>query len=358
LHGIGSDSEESMPGAPESTLYSFLGRLSAALAGSFNARAVWQLRRQIEYQSHLIRRAEAVLANTEIFERASVAAHMGVWQCELPSERLVWSNGTYDLFGLERRSGIVRSDILRSYSDESLARLEKVRAEALEAGTGFGLDAEIHDPAGGTRWIRISATVERENGEPVRLFGVKQDITEEKQLFERMRYLAGHDVMTGLANRTRFQARFAELCEPGGPGGVLMLIDLDDFKEVNDTFGHALGDACLVEFAHRLSALCQSAELVARIGGDEFAVLFGPAVSPQKAERIAQRIITAAEAPMNCSGRVFRIGASIGYAFMDGGAPAAVFAKADEALYAAKAAGRRAISSCDTTRRRMSAGGR
>lgn len=328
----------------ESILYSLLGHLRLALTSPISARTVLQLRRQIEHQSGLIRQAEAALAGAEIFEQASVAARMGFWQCELPSERLTWSDGTYDLFGLQRRSGIVRGEILRSYSEESLARLWSVRSNAIETGSGFGLDAEIWSPGTGKRWIRISATVERQNGEPVRLFGVKQDITEEKRQLERMEYLAGHDAMTGLANRSQFEARLAQICEPGRPGGALMLIDLDGFKEVNDTLGHAIGDECLIEIAGRLSAACQSAELIARIGGDEFAVLLGPSAGLQKVEGIAQCIIHAAEAPMNCSGRIFRIGASVGYAFTEKETPATVFTRADCALYAAKAAGRGTFS--------------
>jgi diguanylate cyclase (GGDEF)-like protein len=325
-------------------LYSLLGHLRLALTSPTNARTVWQLRRQIEHQSGLIRQAEAALAGAEIFEQASVAARMGFWQCELPSERLTWSDGTYDLFGLHRRSGIVRKEILRSYSEVSLARLARVRGNAMETGSGFGLDVEIWSPDTGKRWIRISATVERKKGEPVRLFGVKQDITEEKKQLERMEYLAGHDAMTGLANRSRFEARLAQICEPGGSGGALMLIDLDGFKEVNDTLGHAIGDECLIEIARRFSAVCESAELIARIGGDEFALLLGPSADVQKVERIAQCILRAAEAPMNCSGRIFRIGASVGYAFAEQETPATVFTRADCALYAAKAAGRRTFS--------------
>jgi diguanylate cyclase (GGDEF)-like protein len=155
-----------------------------------------------------------------------------------------------------------------------------------------------------------------------------------------MQYVAEHDMMTGLANRTQFQARLAEICEPHRPGGALMLVDLDGFKEVNDTFGHDVGDECLVEISRRLSAECLCADLVARIGGDEFAVIFGPTVSQQKIEGVAQRIIGIAEKPINCSGRILKVGASIGYAFAQGEAPVAVFAAADRALYAAKAAGR------------------
>lgn len=325
--------------SPSSTLYSLLDRLRLALTGPINASSVWQLQRQIEHQSNLIRQAEAAHSGAEIFERACVAARMGFWQCDLPSEQLTWSEGTYDLFGLQRRSRIVRSEILRSYTEESLARLGRVRGNAIESESGFGLDAEIRIPDIGTRWIRISATVEHRNGEPIRLFGVKQDITEEKKQLERLEYLARHDVMTGLANRTQFEARLAEVCESGGLGSVLMLVDLDGFKAVNDTFGHAIGDECLIEVARRLSAVCQSADVIARIGGDEFAVLFGPGANLQRIQGVARRLIDAVNEPMNCSGRFFRVGTSIGYAFLEQETPAVAFTKADRALYAAKASG-------------------
>jgi diguanylate cyclase (GGDEF)-like protein len=349
MTNMGSPADDAEPGvfrsscdlasAPQSALYSLLRRLRSALTGPFDRQAISQLQRQIEHQAALIRGAEAALAGAEIFERASVAARMGTWQCELPSEQLTWSNTTYDLFGRQRNCGIVRSDILKSYSEESLARLQKVRSNAIEAGAGFRLDAEIQGPEFGRRWIRISATVERRNGEPIRLFGIKQDITEEKKTLEHMRHLAEHDVMTGLANRTQFQVQLANICEPGGSGGALMLIDLDEFKEINDTLGHAFGDECLIEFTRRLSATCQSADLIARIGGDEFAVVFGPSADRQTIERIAQRLVDAVKAPMNCSGRIFNVSASIGFAFADGETPTALFTRADLALYAAKAVG-------------------
>ena len=326
--------------SPEPALYNLLERLRSALLRPFDVHTVGRLRRRIAHNSGLERRTEAALASTRIFEQASLAARMGVWQCDLPGDRLTWSRGTYDLFGLQPGSQLARADILKSYSEASLADLERARAQAIAGGAGFGLDAEIRTPSGEKRWIRISATVERRNGEPVRLFGIKQDITEEKRRLARMSYLAEHDGMTGLANRARFQERLAELCAPEGPGGALLLIDLDGFKGINDTFGHSLGDECLVEIARRLSAMGQDADLIARIGGDEFAVLFGPSTPIQKIEAFAQRILRAAEMPIDCSSRVFQVSASIGYALTDGETSAAVFDRADLALYAAKAAGR------------------
>lgn len=346
---MGNPANDSWPGvpqagfeldpAPQSTLCSLLESLRRALAGPVDHRTIHQLRQQIEHHSAHARRLEAALAGADIFERASMAARMGTWQCELPSEQLTWSNGTYELFGLPRNTGLVRRDILKSYSEESLARLQRLRGGAIAAGNGFSLDAEIKSPEFGTRWIRISATIERRNGEAIRLFGVKQDITEEKKTFEHMRHLAEHDVMTGLANRTQFQVRLSDMCGPDGTGGVLMLVDLDGFKEINDTLGHAIGDECLIEFTRRLSTTCQTADLIARIGGDEFAILFGPSSDRATIERIAQRVVETGRAPMTCSGRRFNVAASVGCAFAKGEAPTALFTRADLALYAAKAAG-------------------
>lgn len=332
--------EHSLPGHANE-LYSLLGRLRSAFTRSCNPETVWRLHRRIARQSSLGNQDDGALACFDVFERASSAARMGLWQCDLRSNKLTWSNGTYDLFGFQRGREILRSDVLRRYSEESLAQLEAIRANAIEGSSGFTLDAEIRGPATETRWIRISATVERRNQEPVRLFGIKQDITEEKQLLDRMRHIAEHDGMTGLASRARFHARLAEICEPEGPGGALMLIDLDGFKEVNDRFGHAVGDECLIEIGRRLSALCQSAELVARIGGDEFAVIFGQRTGLRQVQAIAERIVMAAEAPMNCLGHALRVGASIGYALVEREAAATVFSRADRALYAAKATRRR-----------------
>ncbi len=177
----------------------------------------------------------------------------------------------------------------------------------------------------------------------MRIFGMKQDITEEKLLADRTRYLADFDPMTGLANRSQFQARLDGLDDQAGPApplGALLLIDLDDFKQVNDTFGHASGDACLREAARRLSETCRDAELVARIGGDEFAVLVGRQLDRRATEALARRIVEACGQPIRSGGSLFRIGASVGIAQRGTCNASELFNRADAALYAAKAAGR------------------
>ncbi|MGQ7791709.1 diguanylate cyclase domain-containing protein [Faunimonas sp. B44] len=316
----------------------------APKAGTESAAIIARLEAELAAKARIIREQEAALAHSrKTFARASEAARIGVWECDLPDQTLRWTDVVYDIFDLPRGSALDRNHILTCYSEQSRQELHRLRSQAIAERSGFGLDAEIVTAAGRHRWIRITATVECENGRAVRIFGMKQDITEEKILADRTRYLAEFDVMTGLSNRARFQARLAEL-ESSGPEesriGALLLVDLDGFKQVNDTYGHALGDECLKLAAQRLARACQEAELVARIGGDEFAVLLGPDPARTGIERLANAIVRAVSRPVELGGETLRLGASVGIAHANGCAAEELFMRADAALYAAKAAGR------------------
>ena len=308
------------------------------------AAAIQRLTALVEAQARVIRDYETALARSrDIFERASAAARLGMWECDLSTETLQWSGGTYDIFDIPRDSPLVRKQTLPSYPAESLKALETIRSRAIAERNGFNLDAEIITPNGNRRWIRITATVECAGDRPIRLFGIKQDITEERAKWERLRYLAEVDELTGLANRSRFQSKLSDICEaPGGPhaGGALLLVDLDGFKDVNDSLGHAAGDDCLKETAQRLSGVCPDAIVVARIGGDEFAVLLGPTTGAHCIAIIAAKIVQAMTRPVDFRGRRFKIGASVGIAMAGGCTPTELFQRADMALYAAKSGGR------------------
>lgn len=309
-----------------------------------DAATIAELTAQLETQAALIREQAACLAHSrKIFDRSSAAARIGVWECNLADESLQWTDVVYDIFDLPRRSALDRNQTLACYSADSVKELRLRRSKAIEEHSGFSLDAEIVTAKGNRRWIRITATVESENGVAVRIFGMKQDITEEKILADRTRYLAEFDVMTGLANRSQFQSKLSELSErpaEGEPLGALVLIDLDQFKDVNDTFGHAAGDECLKEAALRLRHVCREAELVARIGGDEFAVLLASHLELKAIGELARRIIEVLSNPFDHHGKPLNLGASVGIALVGTCAPSQLFMQADSALYAAKAAGR------------------
>jgi diguanylate cyclase (GGDEF)-like protein len=308
------------------------------------AEAVTRLTELVEAQARVIRDYETAAARSrETFERALAAARLGMWECDLTTETLQWSGGTYDMFGIERASPLVRKQTLPRYSACSLQALEKIRSESLAQRKGFNLDADIVTERGVQRWIRITAVVDCAGNRPVRLFGMKQDITEEKAKWDRLRYLAEVDELTGLTNRSLFQSKLAEMCEtahPADPGGALLLIDLDGFKDVNDSLGHATGDECLSEVARRLARACPDGLTVARIGGDEFAVLLGPSSDKPQVSAIAAHIVKTMSRPVASRGQRFTIGASVGIAWISSCAPGEIFQRADAALYAAKSAGK------------------
>jgi diguanylate cyclase (GGDEF)-like protein len=161
-------------------------------------------------------------------------------------------------------------------------------------------------------------------------------------LKERLAHEARHDPLTGLANRSLFSLRVEAALARDDNAPAVMFLDLDDFKGVNDTFGHAAGDALLVTVAERLRASLREVDLAARLGGDEFAVLLEHAPTPVEAERAAERVLGALLAPLTVEGHAVRVRASIGVALASGGASSAdeLLRNADLAMYAAKAGGR------------------
>ncbi len=171
--------------------------------------------------------------------------------------------------------------------------------------------------------------------------GVIVDTSAEVRAEGRLRQLAHFDLLTGLANRITLHDALREQFAVGRPGALLAM-DLDNFKAINDTLGHSIGDALLGTVAERLSAQLPPNTLVARIGGDEFAVLLRDVPDAAPALALAQQLVQHFERPCDVAGRHLVVGLSIGVALMPahGAAVDELVGNADLALYAAKGAGR------------------
>jgi diguanylate cyclase (GGDEF)-like protein len=186
-----------------------------------------------------------------------------------------------------------------------------------------------------THWTPVTV-----RGQVDSVVAVATDITERRHAEIALQHQALHDGLTGLPNRAALNQRLAQVMEAaartGEPVG-LALIDLDHFKDVNDTLGHAAGDFLLQDVALRLSGVLREGDLVARFGGDEFAVLL-PGTSEVDAAEIARRLLGALLPPCVIDGRVLNVAASIGLAVapLHGRDPATLLKKADVAMYAAK----------------------
>ncbi len=279
---------------------------------------------------------------SRLYASAETLLKMGAWECDLATERLSWTPGVYDLFDLPRGSHVERRRVVELYEETSRAGLEALRAEALRTGLGFSLDARIVTAAGQRRWMRLNTDVVLENGRATRLLGTKQDVTREKAEWDQLRLRAERDPLTGLANRDTFERRLRSALDDGEGLAALLIVDVDHFKSINDRFGHAAGDAVLSEVARRLTRIFADARVVARIGGDEFAVLLSARVDRQKIGAIGTRAIRQLKQPVLWNARPIALSASIGVTLVDGARRTRddLFADADAALYAAKASGR------------------
>ena len=206
--------------------------------------------------------------------------------------------------------------------------------------TGRESRTETELPDG--RWMQIVSRPLPEGG----WVATHDDITEQRRSSARIAFLAHHDALTGLANRAAISQRIEEAAarerRTGEPFTVLLL-DLDRFKQVNDTMGHAAGDALLCEVASRLKSTLRETDTLGRLGGDEFVVIQTRAVNPrQAATAFANRIVELLSRPFHLERSDVSIGVSIGIALAPEHAsdPASLLKMADLALYQAKSAGR------------------
>jgi diguanylate cyclase (GGDEF)-like protein len=221
------------------------------------------------------------------------------------------------------------------------AALEEARAGRAARFTDFCPTAK-----GAPKWWDVVVTpMTNEAGEVTRLLSISRDITDTREAADKLRWTSEHDGLTTLPNREAFQAHLQaatlRAMESGGSVGLL-LMDLDHFKHVNDTLGHAAGDHLLKTFGHRLKSSVRGTDLIARLGGDEFAVILEGVKGPDDLIKAGEGILNRLHAPIRYGERVLSAGASIGGALFPADAASAheLFKNADTALYALKNAGR------------------
>ncbi|NVN85147.1 MAG: EAL domain-containing protein [Rhodopseudomonas sp.] len=187
-------------------------------------------------------------------------------------------------------------------------------------------------------------TIPDEAGAPEYLISFSEDITERRQAEAKISHLAHHDVLTGLANRMLLRERLETALSSGRQGVVqaVFYVDIDHFKSINDTFGHAMGDELLKAVAGRMSRCVSDVDTIARLGGDEFIIFLTSLKDASEAERFAQKILEIVGEPVQIGDRIIDVDLSIGISIAPNDATSSdqLLANADAALYEAKAAGR------------------
>jgi diguanylate cyclase (GGDEF)-like protein/PAS domain S-box-containing protein len=245
-----------------------------------------------------------------------------------------------DLFGStpEQLVGLEATTLLQSRDQ---ARITNV-FEQMTIGTWDRIEAEIRRPDGTRR--QLDAQCSRT---PDGFILSVRDISDTVEMLRRVEIAASHDMLTRLPNRLSFETALRERLQVDGHASVVFM-DLDGFKRVNDTSGHAAGDALLVQVAHRLRASVDDC-LVARFGGDEFAILLRRGVSQEGALVLATHAQQAVAGTYHVAGNEITIRATAGLAFADRGSVEEVMRNADLALYEAKADGHGALRIFDQT---------
>lgn len=292
----------------------------------------------------------------ESLDRAQRIAHMGNWDWQIGENRLFWSEGIYRLFGIrpEEFGASYEAFVARVHPDDREAVDAAVR-RALD-GAPYEIDHRIVRSDGAVRIVHESAEVLLDDrGEPARMIGTVQDITEWKQAQQALQekdahleYIAYHDALTGLPNRTLLMDRLAHAASRADRAAsrmAVLFIDLDRFKTINDSLGHAIGDAVLQAASDRLKTLLRQEDTLSRLGGDEFVVLLEDLGDGQNAANVAEKIIHALEKVLVIGNYPLHISASIGISLypQDGRDAEMLMKHADAAMYKAKESGRNAF---------------
>lgn len=229
----------------------------------------------------------------------------------------------------------------QEYGDKNPINQLRQHLEELSAFRELVVPIVIH---GERNWWQLTAKpLLNNNGEPIGWRGVGSDVTHKRIAELEMRRLANYDSLTSLANRHQFYVQLETLKKQSHfHSCAVFFLDLDNFKNVNDSLGHGVGDLVLQTVAQRLLATVRSNDLLARLGGDEFALISYGEDSTIRAGQLAQRLLDTFMKPCIINGKVLQVGCSIGIALAPehGDDPETLLRNADMALYAAKSAGR------------------
>ncbi|HET9657582.1 MAG TPA: diguanylate cyclase [Kineosporiaceae bacterium] len=330
----------------QETLHQWSIMMSASLD---QERSDADLARQAEELAVAYRTEAALLEEVRVSEEryalATEAARGAVWDWDLATGRVFYSSSWKALLGHhDNEIGSTAEEWLDRIHPDDLHDVQDQLSRTLQ-GSQQHLDFEhrLRAAGGEYRWIACSGRpVADESGRPVRLVGSITDVTARRLVQEQLVQDALYDGLTGLARTALFKDRIGQAMETArrrpGYWFALLFIDLNDFKAVNDGFGHGAGDDLLASLAGRLRESLRVNDIAARLGGDEFGVLLHDVAHLNELDSIVERLHARITAAYEVRGRSMSVGASIGVAIGHGGHvdPDALLHEADAAMYRVK----------------------
>lgn len=281
---------------------------------------------------------------TELLNRVSALGRIGGCEIEVATRGMLWTDECYRIHGL-RKEPVTLEQALALYTPDSRDSFEAALTRIAEGGLPEQLDLCFYRHSGQRVWVQVQIELDRREGLPERFVVLFRDITREREANERIELLAHYDLLTGLPNRILLREQAEEaIAESRRSGTVLamLFVDLDGFKSINDTFGHATGDMLLKAAAARLHQNLRNADLFARFNGDEFVVVLRDLADPADAGHVARKLIASLASPLHRGDTTLKVGASVGIALADDSHRDfdTLLRAADAAMHAAKEAGR------------------
>jgi diguanylate cyclase (GGDEF)-like protein len=326
-----------------------LGALEAA------NRTILEKNTILEEQNHALRQRERDLQSAETtlkhrsdqLVEAQQLGKIGDWSYVLGDVDIWWAPEIYELLAYDpNQFGSSRAAVMAIYVDDGARRVLESQAEVVRTGLVGTVDVKARRGDGSIGDFAVtSKAMMNAEGRLIGFSGTIQDISARKSAEEGLERLAYYDPLTGLANRALFHREIDDMLARSartGSQAALLLLDLDRFKEVNDSLGHGAGDELLCKVAHMISRVLGNGHFLARLGGDEFAVILHGCADQPEVEALADEIIATVSGPITLNSGEVNIGTSIGIVLIPqhGNNLDDLLRNADLALYRAKEDGR------------------
>lgn len=349
-----ADSTQQLSESIEFRLYDRDGRLRWFVARF--TRIVYQGLQAVQIIAHEITQIkeaqEALRLSEERYALAAQASNDGLWDIDIASRSMYVSPRLRAMVGDPSLPDVLPYDwwFARIDPDDVEHLMREVNSHVTDPAVGrqhFSAEFRMLCEDGATRWLVMrGVTVFDANGKPVRVAGSMADVTEQKRAEAQLLHDAMHDTLTGLPNRSLLSDRISQaiLQRQRNPQQTyaILYMDLDRFKDINDSHGHPLGDRLLVAVAQRVLECIRATDTLARLGGDEFVILLNNVTSVTQAVQLAERVQESLNVPFDLSGLELHTSPSIGVVLGDSThyGPEDVLRDADIAMYRAKELGR------------------